>query len=60
MQVANNVTFKSAYPVAHWVAETNGSFAPVSIPQNKLFVLILVLLMRITETHLMFVLFITV
>ena len=30
MQVANNVTFKSAYPVAHWVAETNGSFAPVS------------------------------
>ena len=30
MQVANNVTFKSAYPVAHWVAETNGSFAPVA------------------------------
>lgn len=25
-----NTNFKSTYPVAHWVAETNGSFAPVS------------------------------
>jgi len=24
-----NPTFKSAYPVVHWVRETNGSFAPV-------------------------------
>lgn len=25
-----NTHFKSTYPVAHWVAETNGSFVPVS------------------------------
>lgn len=24
------MAFKSAYPVVHWVAETNGSFAPIS------------------------------
>ena len=24
-----NPQFKSAYPVIHWVAETNGSYAPV-------------------------------
>lgn len=26
----NNTNFKSAYPVVHWVAESNGSFAPVA------------------------------
>ena len=33
MQISTNycnTNFKSTYPVAHWVAETNGSFAPVS------------------------------
>ena len=25
-----NVSFKSTYPVLHWVAETNGSYAPVA------------------------------
>lgn len=26
----NNTNFKSTYPVVHWVAETNGSYAPVA------------------------------
>lgn len=26
----NNTNFKSTYPVVHWVAEANGSYAPVS------------------------------
>ena len=26
----SQTNFKSAYPVVHWVAETNGSFAPIS------------------------------
>lgn len=26
----SKISFKSAYPVVHWVAETNGSYAPVS------------------------------
>ena len=33
MQISTNycnTNFKSTYPVAHWVAETNGSFAPVA------------------------------
>ena len=32
IQTANigQTNFKSAYPVVHWVAESNGSFAPVA------------------------------
>lgn len=29
-QVYNNSSFKAVYPVMHWVAEANGSYAPVS------------------------------
>lgn len=28
--ISNNTNFKSTYPVVHWVAETNGSYAPVA------------------------------
>ena len=28
MQYSNGTNFRSAYPVVHWVAETNGSYAP--------------------------------
>lgn len=28
--IPNNTNFKSTYPVVHWVAETNGSYAPIS------------------------------
>ena len=30
IQPVNNTNFKSTYPVVHWVAETNGSYAPVA------------------------------
>ena len=30
IQPVNNKNFKSTYPVVHWVAETNGSYAPVA------------------------------
>ena len=30
IQNRNNLNFKSTYPVVHWVAEANGSYAPVS------------------------------
>ena len=30
IQPVNNTNFKSTYPVVHWVAETNGRYAPVA------------------------------
>ena len=30
IQPVKNTNFKSTYPVVHWVAETNGSYAPVA------------------------------
>mgnify|MGYP001667776282 FL=1 len=30
IQPVNNTNFKSTYPLVHWVAETNGSYAPVA------------------------------
>ena len=29
-QQSYKTNFKSTYPVVHWVAETNGSYAPIS------------------------------
>ncbi len=48
--VKKNTSFKSAYPVVHWVAEANGSYAPVaSLQLTKKLQNILVRLLNATS-----------